>query len=126
MTRTRRYRSNIIRRQSVVASVLRRRSRPERSSAISGFSGLVEELRGTAERSGDVANRVAHLERHQILGRLANRLDDQRDRACLGVGVGDRQRDPLGAGPQANDDELAGLPDLGEAGRLDDEARDVR
>ena len=29
-------------------------------------------------------------------------------------------------GPQPDDDELAGLTDLGDAGRLDDQARDIR
>ena len=50
----------------------------------------------------------------------------RRDRARRRVRVGDRQRDALRARPEPDDDELAGLPDLGDPGCLDDEARDVR
>ena len=41
------------------------------------------------------------------------------------IGVGDGQRDALGALGGTHDDELAGLADLGDARRLDDEARDI-
>jgi hypothetical protein len=49
------------------------------------------------------AARLLHLAR-----RLADRLDDQRDRAALAVVVGDRQRDPLAMLVQHDDDELPG------------------
>ena len=52
-------------------------------------------------------------------------LDDQGDRAGRRVGVGDGQRDALGARAEPDDDELARLADLGDPGRLDDEAGDV-
>ena len=48
-------------------------------------------------------------------GALADRLDDQRDGARVRVGVGDGQRDALGALAAAHDDELAGLADLRDA-----------
>ncbi len=86
---------------------------------------VVDELGGPAERAGDVRDRVADLERDEVAGALADRLDDERDRPRLRVAVRDRQRDPLGAGAHVDDDELAGLADLGDPGRLDDEAGDV-
>ena len=80
---------------------------------------------GSAQRTGHVADRVAHLEDAEVAAGLADGLDDERDRARLGVGVRDRQRDALGALGAAHDDELPGLADLGDAGGLDDEPRDV-
>ena len=60
------------------------------------------------------------------MGALAYRLDDEADRAGGAVDVGDGQRDPLRAGSAAHDHELTGLADLGDPGRLDDEAGHVR
>ena len=58
---------------------------------------------------------VADLRARRGRGGLAHGLDDQRDGARLGVGVGDGQRDALGALAPADDDELPGLADLGDA-----------
>ncbi len=60
------------------------------------------------------------------MGALADRLDDQRDRAGGSIDVGDRQWDALGAGSAADDHELPGLADLGDSRRHHDEACDVR
>ena len=50
----------------------------------------------------------------------------ERDGPALGVGVGDRQRDPLGARPEPDDDELARASDLGDPRGFEDESRDIR
>ena len=47
-----------------------------------------DQLRGVAERPGDVGNGLARLQRHQFLRALAHRLDDQRD----GAGARGRRR----------------------------------
>ena len=70
---------------------------------------------GMPERPGDVLDGVARLQRHQLARALAHGLNDQRDRAGGGVGIGDGQRDALGAGRPTHDDELAGLADFGDA-----------
>ena len=44
----------------------------------------------------------------------------------FGVGVGDGQRDALGIFRELDDDELAGLPDLRDARRVNVQPRDVR
>ena len=61
----------------------------------------------------------------QIGRALADRLDDQHDRSGCRVGLGDRERDAFRAGPEPDDDELAGPADLRDAWRLHDEARDI-
>ena len=81
---------------------------------------------GWPERPGDVGDGLARLQRHQFPGALAHRLDDQRDGAGAGIGVGDGQRDALGALGPVHDDELAGLPDLRDARGDDVQPRDVR
>jgi hypothetical protein len=86
----------------------------------------LDELGGAAERSGDVLDRLARGKLDKVGRALADGLDDERDRAGLGVGVRDRERDALRARAAPHDDELAGLPDLGDARRLDDQAPHVR
>jgi hypothetical protein len=73
----------------------------------------------------DVLDRLAHLQRREVVGALADGLDDQGDRAGLLVHVGDGERDALRPGSAPDDDELPGLADLGDAGCLYDEAGDV-
>ena len=85
-----------------------------------------DEFGGMAERTGDVLDRVARFEGHQFTGGLADRLDHEGDRAPVGIGVGDRQRNALGAIRPADDDELAGLADRGDARRFDLKPGDVR
>ena len=81
--------------------------------------GLADVLR-EAERADEVREGVAalvvisHLER-----RLAERLDDERDRALVPVVVGDRERDALAAFMQAQHDEVPGRGGLRHVGRLD-------
>ena len=62
-----------------------------------------------AERTDDVVDLVAGSERHQIGRALADRLDDEHDRALRRVAVGDRERDAFGAGTEPDDDELTRL-----------------
>ena len=77
----------------------------------------VDELGGPAERPRHVADDVTHREDAEVAARLAHGLDDERDGAGLRVGIGDRQRDALGALVPPDDDELARLADLGDACR---------
>ena len=81
---------------------------------------------GMAERPGDVGDGLARLQRHQFLGALAHRLNDQRDGARGGVRVGDGERDALRAFGPVHNHKLAGLPDLGNARGDDVQPRDVR
>ena len=101
--------------------------RADAAADADGVAGL-DQLGRLAERPGDVAGSASPtLERargRSVLSPIG--LDHQRDRAGIGVGVGDRQRDPLGARTLPDDDELAGSPDLRDPWRLDDEADDVR
>ncbi len=85
----------------------------------------LEQLRRLAERPGDVGDGVADAERRQLVGALADRLDDQRDRARGSIDVRDRERDALRARPATNDHELPGLADLGYALSFYDESGDV-
>src|ERR1019366_9274033 len=84
------------------------------------------QFRGVAKRSGDVGNGLARLQRDQLLGALAHRLDDQRNGARARVRVGDGQGNPLRALAPVHNDELAGLPDLRNAWGDDIQPRDVR
>src|SRR5262249_3901710 len=68
---------------------------------------------------------VAGAEQVHEPGRLADPLDDEGDRAALGVAVGDGQGDAFAARVDADDDELAGLALAGDPRRLDDEALDL-
>jgi hypothetical protein len=86
----------------------------------------LDQLGRPAERPGDIGDGVARLELDQVGRALADRLDDQADRAGVRVGRGDGERDPLRAWSAADDHELPGLPDLCDAGRLDHEPGDVR
>jgi hypothetical protein len=70
------------------------------------------QFRGVAQRPGDIGDGLARLQRHQFLGALAHRLDDQRDSAGARIRVGDGQRDALRAFGPVHNDKLAGLPDL--------------
>ena len=85
-----------------------------------------DEVRLLAQRAGDVLDGVTDLEAGELRGADAHGLDHQGDGAGLGIVVGDRQRDALAARTRPDDDELAGAPDLGDPGGLDDEADDVR
>ena len=84
------------------------------------------QFRGVAQRPGDVGNGLARLQRDQFPGALAHRLDDQRNGAGARVRVGDGQRDALRALGPVHNDELARLPDLGNARRDDVQPGDVR
>jgi hypothetical protein len=53
-----------------------------------------------------VQPRADAARRLHLLGGLADRLDDERDRAALAVVVGDRERDPFAVLVQHDDDEL--------------------
>jgi hypothetical protein len=77
------------------------------------------------QRTGDVRDCLSWFELDEVGGALADGLDHERDRACRRIAVADRQRDPLGALRPPDDDELAGLPDRGDPGRVDDEAGHV-
>ena len=83
------------------------------------------QLRGMAERPGDVGDGLARFQRHQVPGALAYGLDDQGDGAGAGVRVGDGQGNALGALGPVHNDELAGLPDLGDARRDDVQPGDI-
>jgi hypothetical protein len=89
-----------------------------------GVPGL-DELGRPPEGAGHVLDRFPDLERDEVLGALADGLDDQSDRAPPAVRVGDGERDPLGAGAAVDDDELARPANLGDPGRFDDEAGHV-
>ena len=68
-----------------------------------------DEIARPTERTDDVVDLVAGGERHEIGRALADRLDDEHDRALVGVAVGDRERDAFRAGTEPNDHELTGL-----------------
>ena len=85
-----------------------------------------DEIGLAAEGTGDVLDRLADLEGRELGRAGADGLDHEGDGPGLGIVVGDRQRDPLPARSLADDDELAGTPDLRDPGSLDDEADDVR
>ena len=86
----------------------------------------LDQLRLVSQRTGHIRDRVAGLEVAQVEGALANGLDDQRDRAGIGIPVGDRQGDPFRARPCADDHELACVTHLRDAWRVEDELRHVR
>ena len=85
----------------------------------------IDELGRAAQGARNVLDGITDLQHAQVAAGLAHGLDDERDGARHGVRVGDGQRDPLGTLGAADDDELAGLPDLRDAAGLDDEARDI-
>ena len=85
-----------------------------------------DQLRGHAERPGDVLESVARLERHEFARALAHGLDDQGNRARFRAGVGDGQRDAFGSGRPAHNDELTRAPDLRDARSGDIKAGYVR
>ena len=72
-----------------------------------------ETLRRLAERTGHATDDGPGQQLDEVHRALADRLDDEADRAGLPVDVGDGQRDALRAGSEMDDDELA---------RLDEEA----
>jgi hypothetical protein len=80
------------------------------------------QLGGMSKRAGHATDDVTGHELDQVHRALADGLDDERDRAGIGVAVRDRQWDAFGARTQVHDDELAGLANLGDSGRLDDES----
>ena len=80
-----------------------------------------DEIARPAERTDDVVDPVAGSQRHQIGRALADRLDDEDDRALCRVAVGDRERDAFGAGTEPDDDELTGLACRGDPGSPDDQ-----
>ncbi len=98
--------------------------RPDAAPDAHGVTGF-DELGLAAQRPRDVLDPFTDGKADEILGALAHGLDDQGDRAPLPVRVGDRERDPLGAGPAVDDDELAGATDLGDPRRFDDKAGHV-
>ena len=67
--------------------------RPHAAPDADGVAGL-DELGGPAQGPGDVLDRVADLERDEVLGALADGLDHQRDRAAL---RGPRRRSSAGS-----------------------------
>ena len=79
-----------------------------------------------AERSGDVGNGFAGLQRDQFLGAFAYRLNDQGNGASAGIRIGDGQRNALRALAPTHNDELPRLPDLRDTRRHDIQAGDVR
>ena len=83
-------------------------------------------FRRMAERSGDIADEIAGIQRDQFVRAFADGLDHQRDGSGFGIRVSDGERDALGIFRQMNDDELSRLPDLGDARRVDIQPRDVR
>ena len=117
-------------RDHVVAGLLHgpgRRVGDRRADAAADHHHRAVELdvRGLAQRPDQVEDRIAGVQHVEQLGRLADALDDDRDRPLLRVGIGDGQRDALAVGVQPEDDELAGLPLPGDARRLDDEPLDI-
>ena len=89
-----------------------------------GMAGL-DELGGAAQGPRDVGDGLARTQLAEVHGRLADRLDDERDGPRGRVRVRDGERDPLGTRAAAHDDELAGLTDLCDARREHDQPRHV-
>ena len=67
-----------------------------------------DELRGAAQRSGEVGERVAFAEGADFARRGADGLDDQRDASLRRVVVRNGERDAVAAFVRADDDELSG------------------
>ena len=80
------------------------------------------DVRGPAERSGDVLQGLAGGHGHDVLRAAPYGLDDQGDGAGRRIVVGDREGDALAVGSGAHDDELSGLAGAGYARRQDDHA----
>ena len=77
------------------------------------------------KRRGDGMEGLAGFEGGEVAGGLAHGLNDERNGAGGGVGVGDGERNALGAFLQQHDDELSGLADLRNARRGHVEPRDI-
>ena len=77
----------------------------------------VLDLRGLAQRPDQVEDHIPGAQHVEQLGRLADALNDQRDRSFLRVGIGDGQRNALAMSVQPDDHELPGLAFLGDARR---------
>src|SRR5450756_1279259 len=73
-----------------------------------------------AQWTDEVAERVAFAQCLQLPRRLANRLDDDGDGACLAVEIGDSERNPLPLLVNPQNDELSRLAGRGDRGSLDD------
>jgi hypothetical protein len=84
------------------------------------------QLGRASERTDNILDEAARHEADQFACALANRLDDQGDRPSGLVGVGDRQRDALGARSGVDNDELTGLANLSDTPGADFEPVDVR
>src|SRR5665811_1808983 len=63
---------------------------------------------GAPEGPGNIDETVTRLQLAQQHRGAADCLDEERDRPCLRVGFGDRQRNPLAVRCHPNDDELTG------------------
>ena len=79
-----------------------------------------------SERPDDIQNGVPGLQCDQFARAFADGLDDQRDGSRVRIGVGDGQRNSLGAVLEPDDDKLAGLPDPGDTGHGHIQPGDVR
>ena len=84
---------------------------------------FVGQRRGPAERADEVEHLVALVERAEEPGRLADLLDDERDRAGVGVEVGQADRHALAVHIDTEDHELSRLRVVGDQRRVDDEER---
>src|SRR5450759_1517538 len=73
-----------------------------------------------AQRTDEVAERVAFAQCLQMARRRADRLDDDGDGARLAVEIGDGERDPLPLFVDHQDDELSWLAGCGDRRSLDD------
>jgi len=69
---------------------------------------------------------TSRLEGDELLGALADRLNDQRDAAGVGMGIGDGQRDAFGILREVNDDELPRRADFRNARGMNVQSCDVR
>ena len=85
-----------------------------------------DEFSRFAQWSSDALDGLTRFEGDQVARALSNGLDDKSDGSRNRIGIGDGQRDPLSIFREVNDDELAGLPDLGNARRPDVQTGDVR
>ena len=84
---------------------------------------FIGQRRGPAERTDEVEYLIALLERAEEPGRLADLLDDERDRAGVGVEVGQADRHALTVRIDAEDHELPRLRVVRDQRRVDDEER---
>ena len=66
-------------------------------------------MRGTAQRTGHVGQTVAGIEGAHAVGRYADALHHQRQRALFLVGISDGQGDALTAVARTHDDKMAGM-----------------